>query len=128
MATHTLKWSCQTPGSTQTIEKALTGSGQIEMDESVATGQVDKEIAVSIDVSQVVSFELYSDVAITVETNATDGGGGNTLALIGGIPYRWCTNWYDTFKFTVDITKMYITNASGSTANITLRVLYDATP
>jgi hypothetical protein len=128
MATYNLTWALNTPASSQTVVKSLTGSGQIEIDETIANGQTDKVVAVGIDISQIVAIEMCSDVALTVETNATNHAGGNEIVLVAGLPYRWCTNDYNVKLLTADVTIMYLTNASGSTANFSLRVLYDATP
>lgn len=127
MATWELGWSVRTGGSWQDVRKQFTNTGCVEIDETVANGQTDKLVTFSLDVSQIKAFELYSDVAVTVETNAVDHSGGNQIVLVAGLPYRWCSDDYNTFLLTVDVTKLYITNASGSTANITIRALYDPT-
>jgi hypothetical protein len=98
-----------------------------ELSESVATASTDTLIAVSIDVSAVKAFYLVSSAAITVETNSGSAA-DDTLSLVAGQPYVWHTGSYDTFLLGTDVTGLYITNASGSTAAIELRVIQDATP
>lgn len=127
MATTTLSWATATPGTQYTTSKAFTNEGIVEVDTTIASGETDKEVAFALDVSQCVVFEITSDYAITVETNSGSAP-DNTIALVANVPYRWCTGWYVAFKLTVDVTKLFITNASGSTAALRIRALYDSTP
>ena len=126
MASYLFKWTTTGVGGEVTNSKTLTGDGWTELDFTVADGVTDRVVALGLDVGQIVAFEIVSDVAVTLETNAVNAAGGNTLVLVAGLPYRWCTGWYDTFKLTADVTIAYFTNASGSTANIKIRALYDA--
>lgn len=111
------------------MTKTITGTGSLEINlsESVSNGQTDFQINVAIDVSAVKTFYLVSDQAVTVETN-NGTTPTNTISLTANDPYVWWTNSYDTFKLTGDVTALFITNASGSTANIELRAIVDATP
>lgn len=107
---------------------SFSGSSLLEIEETVANGATDDDIVLAIDVSAVKLFYIVSDQAVTVETNATDATGGNTLSLVANQPYFWHTGSYDTFKLTADVTIAYITNASGSSATIKIRCIQDATP
>ena len=105
----------------------VSASQQIAIDEAIADSITDDDIIMSLDFSACVSFYIVSDQDVTVETN--DGTTpDDTLALLADIPYIWHTGCYDTFLITADVTVLYITNASGSTANISIRALIDATP
>jgi hypothetical protein len=125
-----------TYGVTQTVQaqsgpvtktNTYSGSAVAEFDESVSNGATDTQINIAIDVSTVKVFWIYSDVAITVETN--DGSApDDTLTLAAGIPYMYVNDGEDTFLLGTDVTALFITNASGSTANITCRCLQDSTP
>ena len=111
--------------------KALTPS-----DETIVTGT----FAVSngstdalwnlggIDVSQVVACYLSSTKAVTLETNATDASGGNTITLAADVPYMWNTGSPDTLKLTADVTKIYVSNASGSAATVSALIVQDGSP
>jgi len=81
-----------------------------------------------IDVSQVVACYIASDKAVTLETNATDASGGNTITLAADVPYMWNTGSPDTLKLTTDVTKIYVTNASGSSATVSALVVQDGSP
>jgi hypothetical protein len=127
MATHTMRWTYQTNSDTKVVEKSLSGTGQVMIDESINTAETDKLVACSLDVSQVTAFMAVSDYAVTIETNSGSAP-GNTLTLAANVPYTWCTGDAVAFALTVDVTGLYITNSSGSTATIAIRALYDATP
>ena len=100
---------------------------QIEIDVAIADSETDYEVNIALDVSQVVSFFIVSDQAITLETN--DGTTpDDTLSLVADKVYDWDSDSYDNFKLTTDVTNFYFTNASGSTANVQIRVLVDPTP
>lgn len=81
-----------------------------------------------IDVSQVVACYLASDKAVTLETNATDATGGNTITLAADVPYMWNTGSPDTLKLTADVTKIYVSNASGSAATVQALIVQDGSP
>lgn len=95
----------------------------------VANGQTDKLVSFGgVDVSQVVAFFIKSTAAVTIETNANDATGGDTLVLPANTPYIWYTGKEDDFVFTNDIERLYVTNASGSAATITIVSVQDSTP
>jgi hypothetical protein len=97
---------------------------------AVANGQTDKAISIGgVDVSQTVGIYIKSTAAVTLETNANDATGGNTLVLAANIPYVWYTGKEDASIFTEDIeTTIYATNASGSAASINFVFVQDSTP
>ena len=110
-----------------TEEQSATGQFGFNK-ETVADGQTDQVIQISIDVSAVKAFILISDQAVTIETNAVDATGGNTIVLVANKPYIFVVNDYVAFLLTLDVTVFYVTNASGSTATISCQGIYDATP
>lgn len=130
MATGTLTLSYTGPGLTRSMPIAKTATaGAVLIDgETITTGTTDQQFSLTIDVSQVKAFWLESDRNVTVETNAIDASGGNTLNLIANEPYIWWSTDLNSFKLTADVTTMYITNTSGATATIYCGVVYDSTP
>lgn len=107
--------------------KTISGSLAIVLDETIANGQTDFQISVGIDVSAVKSFFLVSDQDITVETN--DGTTpDDTLAMTADDPKVWDEDSSYTFELGTDVTDFFVTNASGSSANLQLRAIVDATP
>ncbi len=75
----------------------------------------------------IVGLVILSDQAITLYTNAPSGGvPDDTIALIADVPWIWHTGYYDAIPITADIlTNLYVTNASGSAAELQIEVLTD---
>jgi len=129
MATHTLTFTYQGSGFAFERSVSKTGTGVVAIDgETVADSTTDGEIALTLDVSEVEAFFLVSDQNITLETNAIDATGGNTIALLAGEPYTWFSTDKAAFLLTEDVTTTYWTNASGAAATVYCVALYDATP
>lgn len=128
MATHKLKFSVEGSGVSRTQEVENTQGGVALIDgEQITTGETDYEINFDLDVDACKSFYLESDQDVTFETN--DGAApDNTISLKANVPYLWHTDAYDSFLLDTDITSVFITNASGSTATIYCVALFDATP
>lgn len=125
--THVVSQSIDSGAGAITKSKTYTNSGRISISEDIATAITDGPIIVAIDVSAVESFLLVSNQDVTIETNnATTPS--DTINLLAGVPYIWTTDSYDTLKLTVDVTIIYVTNASGATATIQIEALVDATP
>ena len=114
-------------GETVSASKAYSNSGQISVDESIATGQTDVSVSFNLDVSAAKAFYMVSDQDILVETNSGTTP-DNSFSLKANVPYVWTSDSYDSFKLTVDVTALFITNTSGSTAAFKVRVIYDTTP
>jgi hypothetical protein len=117
----------QTPAGLTSQATTVTASAMLALDESVATGSTDTLINGAFTYAEVKGVYILSDQAITIETNATDHTGGDILTMTANVPKVYFTN-FGVNPFAFNVTKFYVTNASGSTANITIRVLYDATP
>lgn len=127
MATHTLTYQYSSPSGNIQQSLSKSASGNLEIDESVSNNSTDLAITCAIDVSAVASFFIISTANVTVETNNASSP-TNTLTLVADEPYVWTTDSLDTFKLTGDVTVMYVTNVSGSTAALKVRVLQDSTP
>lgn len=113
----------------KSLSKTVTKTGSLEtvLDESVADAQTDVQINVAIDVTAVKEFYLVSDQDVTLETNSGSTP-DDTLSLVANEPYVWHSTSLDSFLLTVDVTAFFITNASGSVANIDGHWVVDATP
>lgn len=127
MPSHVYSSSIVCPTPISLAANTYTGSGSVEITEDVATGQTDSQINVAIDVSEVASFVLVSTQNVTFETNSGSAA-DDTIALLANVPYIWNTSSYDAFLLGTDVTAIFITNASGATATISLRCVQDATP
>jgi hypothetical protein len=129
MPTWTLGVSLVGPSSPFNTSVQKTGTGDANVyDEVIASSQTDKVVNFALDVSACTMFLAHSTADITIETNANDATGGNTLTLEAGIPYIWYTDSEDSFLLTEDVTKLYVTNAGDGSATLNIRSLYDATP
>ena len=106
-------------------EKDVTDTLRISLSESVDTGQTDKQIAVTIDEDALKAFWLSSTQNVTVETNSGSAA-QETFALVAGVPVIWTGT--GTKPISDDVTGLFVTNASGATATITLEALVDPTP
>lgn len=123
---HTITVAVQPASAGVSRSKSYSGSQETSLSETIAVG-TDTPIYTQIDVTAVKSFYIVSDRAVTLETN--DGSSpDDTLVLKAGVPYIWNTDSYDTFQLTADVVVIYVTNASGASANIEMRCIQDATP
>lgn len=126
--THTLVTSYQSGGVVlATANFSYTNQLEIKLDDTIADSVTDQDAVVAIDVSEVQLFYMMSTQDLTVETNDS-GSPDDTIALKANKPYIWWADHYDSFLLTVDVTVLYLTNASGSSAEFALRCLVDASP
>ncbi len=114
-------------GSTKSQATEYSSSAAVDIDDTVADSETDFQINAAIDVSAAKVIYLHSTQNVTVETN-NGGSPDNTINLVANIPYLWTHDGYAVNLLTVDVTAFYITNASGSSATFTVKVLQDATP
>lgn len=121
--THTVStaWSNGSKSISKTV--SLDGDTETNLDVIVPDGTTDQAETVSIDVSELLSVFIVSNVDVTLETN--DGTTpDDTIPLKAGIPYLWQSGGYFTNLLTADVTAFYFTNASGQQARIQLRFLF----
>jgi len=130
MFTHTLNrsWSrgSESIGATVTAE----AGSELNIDESIPGNTTDALVAFVLDVSQLKSLFMLSDVDVMVETNATTGV--NVFNLLAGVPYAWIVGdaaVRDTegTAFTTDVTALYVTNGEADAAALQIRCLIDPT-
>lgn len=128
MATHTVTLGIDGSGVRRSKNISNTQAGVALIDgETVATGETDYEINFDLDVSACKSFWLESDQDVTFETNS-GAAADDTIPLKANKPYVWHTDDYNSFLLGTDVTSVFITNASGSTATIYCVALFDVTP
>ena len=107
--------------------QSFSNVAHVQISEDVPTDETDLEIALVLDVDQIAFVYINSTQDVTFETNIA-ATPDNTIALTANNPYVWHTGSYHALLLTVDITKIFITNTSGSTAEVTVWALYDSTP
>ena len=105
-----------------------SGSNEINIDEAIPDSSTDLEVTLNVDQSTMVSLYIESDQAILIETN--DGSTPtDSFTLVANEPILWTTNSIHSNPVTADITaNIFVTNSSGSTANLKIRILQDSTP
>lgn len=109
--------------------ETITADNVLSYSLSVPTATTDQQVLIAVTLAAMKAYYIVSDKAITIETNATDATGGDTIVLVANQPIMWTTGSPAMTKhFTQNITTMYITNASGATATIEIRFARDATP
>jgi hypothetical protein len=103
-------------GTVSTNAYTLTGDHEYNYeieDKSVGT---DTQVDMVIDVSTIQSLCIESTTAMTLETNATDATGGDTITLLAGKAVVWNTQIETTLgtacPLTLDVTTLYVTNAA----------------
>jgi len=106
---------------------SLTGDGEDNRQLSVANSVTDQLVNLAIDISQLKMFVLVSNAVVTIETNSSSAP-QETFTLAAGVPVLWYTGCGYAVPFAGDVTKIYVTNASGGTATIDIHILHDSTP
>jgi len=115
-------------GSTVGQTNDYSGDGRISIDIAVADSTTDQEVVFVLDVSQIQTIYVTASTAMTIETNAVDATGGNTIVLVADVPLIWSLGGYYTNLFTQDIvTNIFVTNASGSNGTLKIECIYDST-
>ena len=125
--THTIVSTWKAGDDELVKSETLTGSGESRISESIADSASDLEITFTLDQSAMQSFYMVSDQAITVETN-NGAAPTDTFTLAANIPLVWTVGGGSINPVTADITALFITNSSGSAANLEIRALTDSTP
>jgi hypothetical protein len=122
----TLSWSRSGETIAQTV--TIEADGETNRNLTVPASTTDFRTNIAIDVSEVKLLYIHSDVAVQIETNATDATGGNTVQIAANKPFLWYVGCGWVLPLTTDVTDMYITNATGGIATIRIRLLIDETP
>lgn len=121
----------------ETVSKSFTKSASSSQSifESIADAQTDYEVILTVDISALESFFMVSTQQVTIETNAVDPGDQETIILKANTPLVWTKSGnqregvdYPAAPFSGDITKFFIANASGSTADVSIEILQDVSP
>lgn len=115
-----------TPDGTVSKSVALTGGLKVSLNE-VAPIAAATEYFLGLDVQAVKAFSVASTQDVTIKTNSNTSP-DNTMVLVANSPYIWTTDSVGAFALTVDVTKIFINNASAAEAIVTINALVDSTP
>lgn len=114
-------WSDQ-----QIVDK--TGTGEATVDEAIIAGGTNVLVNVAFAYATLKSVYLICDQGLTIKTNSSSAP-DNTITLVAAQPMWWHDTIGSANPFTANVTKVYVTNASGTlVANFRLVALVDATP
>lgn len=126
--THTIIQTYQRPGAEVKGSAQYSGESVVAIvNQAVPDSSSDLELSVDLDVSQIVSLILSSDVDLQIETNADDASGGDTLNIAAGSPYVWTTDSLDELLLTQDVTAMFLTTGSVGDGVFNMVALLDPT-
>lgn len=128
MPDHIIRMNAITPSGEISTTRTYTATGHAAIvGETIADGQTAKQINIAIDVSALKSIIIKSDQDITIKTNSS-GAPDDTLAIEANKEYSWNEDSLDACQLGTDVTTIYVANASGSTATLTIDAIQDATP
>lgn len=118
-----------TGGLSATAEKTYSGDERTTQSFTVADSVTDQQRTLNIDVSEMQVVYILSDQDILCEWNDAVGTQGS-LSLKANVPFieHLDADQYHTAKMAVDVTDLYFTNSSGSTATISIGVIQNNTP
>jgi len=125
--THKVLQELTVSGRSVSSENTYSGDGQASIEVAVPDESSDMLVDLALDVSQIASIIILADQVLTLETNDGDTP-DDTISLVANVPYVWNSDSYDDCPLTVDVTALYVTNASGSAATLKIECVYDATP
>ncbi|OHB82795.1 MAG: hypothetical protein A2V98_25885 [Planctomycetes bacterium RBG_16_64_12] len=123
----TLEHKASFEGRDRIASKSYSGGSTPRLDESIPDESTDLLVNYALDVSAIQAIHIQSDQDITVKTNSSSVP-DETLALVAGVAYVWTTDSYFANVLETDITKFYVTNASGAAANLVIEAVVDPTP
>ena len=105
----------------------FTGSGRHSICEDLVPNDTLFLPDFALDVSSIVAIAIYSPVNVAFTTLLVDAT-KNTLNLLGGDVYVWHNRMLCPCLLTLDFDNVEVVEAAGGTGEITIEVIYDATP
>lgn len=122
MPTHQHTQSYYAASQTVTDTDTFEAETEVNIAATIDASTTNKLIDIALDVSEIQSIVISSDVTLTVKTNSS-GSPDDTLTITGGKPYIWTVNSYDTCLLTTDVTKIYVTNGTSGDAALKISAL-----
>ena len=104
-----------------------TDEGLTKLSVAVDAETSDVEASLAFAVAQLAGYYLLSDQDVTLETNSGDAA-DDTIALKANTAVEWSADGGHASLFTVDVTKIFLSNAGATAASVKIRILLDATP
>jgi hypothetical protein len=122
--TVTLQWQGLAGGG---LSASVAKSAGAELNQilAIVAETNDQEFDLDFLYANLVSIYMLATQDLTIETNAADATGGNTIALKAGVPFWWAKDSGVANPFTANVTKIFVSNA-GAAAQLDIRILYDS--
>lgn len=99
-----------------------TGSARLTSSPTVPASTTNQHLAISVDVSQLISFLIVSSRDLTLKTNSSSSP-AQTFSLKAGQGFTWNQDNGTVNPLTVDITDLYFTNAGTVPAAVQMSFL-----
>lgn len=109
-------------GVVQTVLNKFTGTTEVGYDGTINAGTTDFEIDIGWKISTNQSLMMWSDQALTVKTNSSTTP-GQTISLAANVMLEWGVGLGEINPITVDVTKLFVTNAGTTNAKLKMRAL-----
>lgn len=123
MFTHTTGITYKSDAGTITsTTETFTGDVESDYDGVIAPSTTNAEIDISVIKNNIKSMVLFSNVAVTLKVNSSSVP-DDTIVLPAGGQVVWNTNHPEACPFTVDVTKIFVTNGGTAAATLKIRVL-----
>lgn len=115
------------------VVETVVGDGNLSYDnDATIAGAAQIEIDLAFPFAQVLALCIVATRAVTVFSNAVAGVGGDTLVIPAGGVLTWDANDIEACPFTIDVTKLYVTNGHATlgilAGGLRIRILLDVTP
>lgn len=132
--TYSAGMTLRTPsGNITNITASYEHDASLEYDFVVPGATTDQQCQMSFPYANIKVISFSATGACTIETNAVDATGGDTISLTSTVLAKmWCHDGkagnLTANPLTANVLTAYITNAGASSITVKVRVLYDATP
>ena len=116
-------------GTTRTITRTCTGSGNPRVSEAIPDDSTNLSVTIAIDKSAMSLLWISSNYALTLTPyDASDQTAGDPITIGADNAYTWHSSNGAENPFSADVAYFKVTNASGYEAALVIEALEDATP
>lgn len=116
MAIHKVTLSYQTQaGISESTTATYTDSTEINITETIPISTTNQPITIAFPHAAMVALNISANTPLTIKTNST-GSPGNTLSVGASLPLIWTADMNGTNPITVDVTELFVSNASATVA------------
>jgi len=131
MFTHSITRQLTTGGSPVGGTFTRQAGAELNIDEDIPATSTDLPVAFAAIVAKIISIALFCNVDVLIEVNSSSAP-ANVFNLKAGVPLIWTNQdgsvWRDTAgTAVVNITSLFVTNASAGIALLQIRTLIDPT-